>query len=103
MVRSLMHARAPARLRARVDVHLADCVRGCSVSAVPGRSRVAAKKKKPCPPCKTRKKGKCKVTLPDGTAGAGGTCQGGKLPCGRCRAPPPPSPSPPPPTGPGFC
>jgi len=35
------------------------------------------KKKKPCPPCKKRKKDKCKKNLPDGTVCAGGTCQGG--------------------------
>jgi hypothetical protein len=39
---------------------------------------VAAKKKKACPPCKKRKKGKCKATLTDGTACRGGTCQGGR-------------------------
>lgn len=37
----------------------------------------AKKKKKDCPPCKKRKKGKCKGTLPDGTGCTGGTCQGG--------------------------
>ena len=37
----------------------------------------AAKKKKPCPPCKKRKQGKCKKKLPDGTACGGGTCQSG--------------------------
>jgi len=36
-----------------------------------------AKKKKPCPACKKRKKGKCKANKPDGTACPGGTCQGG--------------------------
>lgn len=48
----------------------------------------AAKKKKPCPPCKKRKKGKCKGTLPDGAACAGGACQSG-----RCVAARPPAPS----------
>lgn len=44
--------------------------------------QAAAKKKKPCPPCKKRKKGKCKAKLPDGTACEnGGTCQSGS-----CRA-----------------
>jgi hypothetical protein len=33
--------------------------------------------KKPCPPCKKRKKGKCKKKLPEGTACSGGTCQNG--------------------------
>ena len=46
---------------------------------------VAAKKKKSCPPCKKRKKGKCKKKLPDGAACAGGTCQSG-----TCVAPPAP-------------
>jgi len=58
-----------------------------------------AKKKKPCPPCKKRKKGRCKGKKPDGAACPGGTCQGGVclppctgqpdyMPCngnGRCR------------------
>jgi hypothetical protein len=52
-----------------------------------GLGESAAKKKKRCPPCKTRKHGKCKQTLPDGTACVGGACQGG-----RCvsSSPPPP-------------
>ncbi|MDQ2653812.1 MAG: hypothetical protein M3Z20_12320 [Chloroflexota bacterium] len=41
---------------------------------------VEARKKKPCPPCRKRKHGTCKKKLTDGTACAGGTCQGG--PCG---------------------
>jgi hypothetical protein len=48
----------------------------------------AAKKKKPCPPCKKRKQGKCKKKLPDGTVCREGTCQGG-----RCVAALPPAPS----------
>lgn len=43
------------------------------------------KKKKPCPPCVGRKKGKCKKPLADGTACTGGTCQGGQ--CLRCADP----------------
>ena len=35
------------------------------------------RKKKACPPCRKRKKGKCKGTLPDGAACPGGTCQAG--------------------------
>ena len=52
--------------------------------------QAAARKKKQCPPCKKRKQGKCRGTLPDGAACAGGTCLGG-----RCvaAAPPPPPPS----------
>jgi hypothetical protein len=42
------------------------------------RTEEAAAKKKPCPPCKKRKDGKCKKKKPDGTLCAGGTCQGGK-------------------------
>ena len=39
----------------------------------------AAARKKPCPPCKKRKQGKCKKKLPDGTACPnGGTCQSGR-------------------------
>lgn len=34
-------------------------------------------KKKPCPPCKKRKQGKCKGTLPDGSACPSGSCQAG--------------------------
>jgi hypothetical protein len=52
---------------------------------VAGLAKTDAKKKKPCPPCKKRKKGKCKKTLPDGTSCSGGTCQGG-----RCLAAVPP-------------
>lgn len=39
---------------------------------------VQAKKKKPCPPCKKRKQGKCKAKLPDGTTCPGGSCTSGK-------------------------
>ena len=38
---------------------------------------VRADAKKPCPPCKKRKAGKCKKKLPDGAACTGGTCQSG--------------------------
>ena len=48
----------------------------------------AAARKKACPPCKKRKKGKCKKRLPDGTACAGGSCQAGSC----VAATPPPSP-----------
>src|SRR5687768_15838555 len=40
-----------------------------------GLTKTAAKKT--CPPCKKRKKGKCKKKKPDGSACAGGTCQRG--------------------------
>ena len=59
-----------------------------------GLDSIEAKKKKACSPCKKRKKGKCKGTLPDQTPCAGGTCQGGS-----CIAPPPPPPPPPLPCG----
>ena len=58
------------------------------------RDEASAKKKKPCPPCKKRKKGKCKAKLPDGTACSGGTCQGGS--CVTASVVPPPAPPPPP-------
>lgn len=50
----------------------------------------AAKKKKPCPACKKRKKGKCKGQLPDGASCPGGTCQGGKCvpPTSECAGQP---------------
>ncbi|MDQ2655123.1 MAG: hypothetical protein M3Z20_18990, partial [Chloroflexota bacterium] len=48
-------------------------------------TETAAKKKKPCPPCKKRKKGKCKAKLPDGTACESGTCQGGRCVTHPCR------------------
>ena len=60
---------------------------------------MARAKKKPCPACKKRKKGKCKGTLPDGTACAGGACQAGQ--CVASPPVPPPSPPPPPPAAPG--
>ena len=47
-------------------------------------------KKKACPPCKTRKKGKCKGVLPNGAVCAGGTCQSGI--CMATAAPPVPPP-----------
>lgn len=47
------------------------------VLATLGADHIAAKKKA-CPPCKKRKTGKCKGTLPDGAGCKGGTCQGGK-------------------------
>jgi hypothetical protein len=48
----------------------------------------AEAKKKPCPPCKKRKKGKCKKKLPDGTACPDGSCQTGN--CVATTVPPPP-------------
>jgi hypothetical protein len=39
---------------------------------------VRADAKKPCPPCKKRKAGKCKKKMPDGAACPGGTCQSGR-------------------------
>src|SRR5688500_8295311 len=59
-----------------------------------GAEHTTAKKKKPCPPCKKRKQGKCKKKLPDGTACAGGICQNGNCVAqgagGGSRQPPPP-------------
>lgn len=48
----------------------------------------SSKKKKPCPPCKKRKKGKCKGLLPDGSPCSGGTCQGGACQPGVAPTPP---------------
>ena len=44
-------------------------------AAVKGKKK--GKKKKACPPCKTRKQGKCKKKRPNGAACRGGTCQQG--------------------------
>jgi len=52
-------------------------------------SNVSARKK-PCPPCKKRKKGKCKATLPDGTVCSTGTCQAGQCVAPSASPPPPP-------------
>jgi hypothetical protein len=60
------------------------------VLAALGPDAIVAKKKA-CPPCKKRKKGKCKANLPDGTACASGTCQGGS--CVAASVPPSPPPS----------
>jgi hypothetical protein len=75
--------------------------------AVAGKQRsqhaVTNKKrhKQPCPPCKTRKHGKCKGRLPDGSACAEGTCQSGICVLNASSSPPPASPPPPsPPPGP---
>ena len=80
LIRSLAGASLPAGL-ARL---LSGLVLGGSLG---GRSLVtsdeaAARQKKPCPPCRKRKQGKCRGTLPEGsgctdTAGRGGTCQSG--------------------------
>jgi hypothetical protein len=43
-----------------------------------GTTEARRKKKKPCLPCKKRKKGRCKESRPDGTACSGGTCQDGR-------------------------
>ena len=42
-----------------------------------GLTQTEARKKKPCPPCKKRKHGKCKANLPNGSGCPGGTCQNG--------------------------
>ena len=50
--------------------------------------------KKQCPPCKKRKKGKCKKKQPDGTACPVGTCLSGSCFAGATAAPPPSDPCP---------
>lgn len=63
---------------------------GLSQFTTPEGGDAKKKRKKRCPPCKKRKKGKCKATLPDGTACPGGACQQGA--CVASPVPPPPSP-----------
>jgi len=88
-------------LAARLASRLTRRRLGILGTAIPGglllaTSATAKPKKKPCPPCVGRKKGKCKKQLPDGALCTGGTCQGGQcLPCpagqrqcqGRCITP----------------
>ena len=49
-----------------------------------GAEHASARKQKPCPPCKKRKKGKCKARLPDGAGCTDTSGQGGKCQLGRC-------------------
>lgn len=71
--------------RSRRDAHrlVSGLAVGGLLALVGVAEGTARKKKKPCPPCKKRKKGKCKVRLPEGTscidtAGQDGTCQEGR-------------------------
>jgi hypothetical protein len=73
----LTRALSQGTTRRRLTALLGGLGLGSLVSS-PWQQRIQAKKKKPCPPCKKRKKGKCKGTLADGTACSGGTCQGGR-------------------------
>jgi hypothetical protein len=71
-----------------------------AILASPRGPDETAAKKKPCPPCKKRKKGKCKANQPDETACEnGGVCRGGSCvpPAESVVSPPPPPPPPPPP------
>ncbi len=43
-----------------------------------------AEAKKSCPPCKKRKRGKCKKKLPNGTSCGGGACQNGRCVAATC-------------------
>lgn len=54
-------------------------------ASAPALIEARKRKKKPCPPCRTRKKGKCKGTQADGAACSGGACRDGvcaPLACG---------------------
>lgn len=64
---------------------------GISTVAVADAKRT---KKKPCPPCKGRRKSRCKKPLPDGTPCDGGTCQAGSCIPSPPVLPPPPPPAP---------
>lgn len=57
-------------------------VLGSGALLTQGGAEAKKHKKKPCPACRKRKKGKCKGILPDNTACDGGVCVGGQcLPC----------------------
>jgi hypothetical protein len=51
---------------------------GATLAQFGPRDAGAKKKKKSCPSCTKRKKGKCKGAVADGTVCIGGTCQGGQ-------------------------
>jgi hypothetical protein len=72
LTRSLM---TPGSRRRALSALLGGCL------GLLGATEIGAKKpnqkRRACPPCKKRKRGKCKGQLPDGTPCAGGTCQGG--------------------------
>jgi hypothetical protein len=64
---------------------------GSAFGTLDGDAKKKRDKKKPCPPCMKRKQGKCKGTLPDGTACNAGTCRSGRCvaaatadPCASC-------------------
>ena len=57
-----------------------------SLGLLARRTDEVAAKKKPCPPCKRRKQGKCRANLPDSTPCRTGTCQSGR--CVAAAAPP---------------
>jgi hypothetical protein len=57
--------------------------------ALVGSAEGEARKKKLCPPCKKRKKGKCRKSLPEGTACIAPSGQGGRCRAGRCVDSPP--------------
>src|SRR5215207_1530485 len=61
---------------------------GGTLAPLLAQKETEAKKKKACPPCKKRKKGKCKANLPDGMGCSGGTCQGGAVSRHPCLAAP---------------
>jgi hypothetical protein len=79
---------APGSRRRALGGLLASTLGGL-VGATSREDAAARKKRKACPPCKKRKKGKCKAALPDGTACSGGTCRGGSC-VATTAAPPPP-------------
>lgn len=86
----LLTRRLTADLSRRRGLGLLAAIGLASVVSPPQTGAKKKKKKKPCPPCKGRKKSKCKKTLPDGTACDGGSCQAGS--CVVASSPPPPPP-----------
>lgn len=72
LVRALSHGSSTRRSLAR---GFAGVATGASLALSGGEDGEA---RKPCPPCRKRRKGKCKKKRPDGAACPGGTCQSGR-------------------------
>jgi hypothetical protein len=96
LLRVLITARSRRRALGGLGVGLLSLL-GSRTEAVAAKKK--HHKKKPCPPCKQRNKGKCKANVPDGKACAGGACQSGSC----VPSSPPPGPSAPVTTADAAC